>query len=69
MTTKPQVRIYNEDGSFTDRPMNDEEFAQWQIDKANSEKAQVELEAKEKAKADLLKKLGITQEEADLLLA
>ena len=69
MTTKPQVRVYNEDGSFTDRLMNDEEFAQWQTDKANSEKAQVELEAKEKAKADLLKKLGITQEEANLLLA
>jgi hypothetical protein len=67
--TKPEVRIYTGDGQFIDREMNDEEYAQWEIDQAT-----VTAEAKAKAKlladkAALLDRLGITQDEAKLLLS
>lgn len=68
-TKRPEVRIYQNDGSFIDRAMNDEEFAQYEIDKANYEAQQAELAAKAEAKAELLARLGITAEEAQLLLA
>ena len=67
--SKPQVRIYTGNGEFIDREMNDEEFAQWQLDSA---KAQAKAEAANQAslaKATLLQKLGITEEEAKLLLS
>jgi hypothetical protein len=64
------VRIHNVDtDEIIDREMNNEEFAQWQIDvQADKDR----LEAIEKAatdKAALLIKLGITPDEAKLLLA
>ena len=64
------VRFHNtETDEIIDREMNDEEFAQWEIDVA-ADKARVE--AIEKAAADkaaLLTKLGITSDEAKLLLS
>jgi hypothetical protein len=48
--------------------MNDAEFAQYEIDQANAAARQAESEAKAAAKAALLERLGITQEEANLLL-
>jgi predicted metal-binding transcription factor (methanogenesis marker protein 9) len=64
------VRIHNVDtNEIIDREMNDEEYAQWQIDVA-ADIARVA--AKEKAledKAALLAKLGITADEARLLLS
>ena len=51
-----------------DREMNDAEFAQWQIDKANAQAAQVEAEAKEVARQAILDRLGLTADEAKLLL-
>jgi hypothetical protein len=75
--TRPITRIHNtETDEVIDREMNDEEYAQWQIDVA-ADKARVaaeeaRLEAEEKAiedKAALLAKLGISADEAKLLLS
>jgi hypothetical protein len=67
--TKPMVRIHNsETDEVIDREMNDQEFAQYQADvKANEAKAAAADKAAED-KAALLAKLGITAEEAALLL-
>lgn len=64
------VRIHNtEIDEVIDREMNDQEFAAWEADQAAQAVKQAEAEAKATAKAALLKKLGITQAEAELLLA
>ena len=66
---KPMVRIHDlATNEIIDREMNDAEFAQYKIDKANAEASQAETDAKAAAKASLLSKLGITAEEAQLLL-
>jgi hypothetical protein len=50
------------------REMTDAEYAQWQADKAEAE-AQAEAQAaKQAAREALLTKLGITADEAQLLL-
>ena len=67
--SRPQVRIYQDNGDFVDREMNNDEFAQWQKDNAEAQarkNADIESAAKRQA---LLDKLGITEEEAKLLLA
>ena len=52
-----------------EREMNDEEYAQWEIDQKN-EVLRLAKEAEAKAaKTALLEKLGITEEEAKLLLS
>jgi hypothetical protein len=48
--------------------MNDAEFAQYEADKAAQATAQAEAEAKATQKAALLERLGITADEAQLLL-
>lgn len=67
--TKPMIRIHNlETGEIIDREMNNDEFLQYESDKADAElKAKNEADAAN-AKAVLLKRLGITAEEAQLLL-
>ena len=64
------IKIHNaQTGEVIEREMNAEEFAQWESDQA---KAAVEAQAKAQAaaaKAALLDKLGITEEEAKLLLS
>jgi hypothetical protein len=68
--TKPMVRIHNaETDEVIDREMTDAEFAQYNQDKANRETQEAEAEAKAQAKAELLERLGITADEAKLLLA
>ena len=68
--TKPMIRIHNaETDKVIDREMNDAEFAQYEADQAAHLAKQAEAEAKAQAKAALLKKLGITAEEAVLLLS
>ncbi len=68
--TKPMVRIHNaETDEIIDREMTDAEFAQYNQDKANREAQEAEAEAKAEAKAELLERLGITADEAKLLLA
>lgn len=66
---KPIVRVYSAPNEFEDREMNDQEFAQYEIDQASLAAKQAEANAKAEAKAELLAKLGITAEEAALLLA
>ncbi len=66
---RPTVRIYTEPNVYIDREMNDEEFAQYQIDQADYQAQKAEAEAKAQAKAALLDRLGITQDEANLLLS
>jgi hypothetical protein len=63
------VRIHNiETNEIIDREMNDEEFAQWELDQsvlvaAAEAKAKAEME-----KAALLKRLGLTEEELKTIL-
>ena len=68
--TRPMVRIHNlATNEVIDREMNDQEFAQYEADQAIQATAQAEAEAKETAKAALLAQLGITAEQAKLLLS
>lgn len=64
------IKIHNiETGELIEREMNAEELAQWEADRAKAEaEAQAKAEAAA-AKAALLEKLGITEEEAKLLLS
>ena len=56
-------------GETVTRELNAEEIAQQAIDNANAEAAKAEAEAKAQAKAALLAQLGITAEQAKLLLS
>jgi len=68
--TKPTIRIYDcETGETIDREMNDVEFAQYQTEKETALQREAEAETKAQAKAALLDRLGITADEAKLLLA
>ena len=68
--TRPMVRIHNsETNKVIDREMNDAEFAKHEADKKAYATAIAEAEAKAQAKAELLERLGITADEAKLLLA
>lgn len=65
----PMTRIHNtETDEIIDREMTDTEFATYQasLDKSAAERA--EAETKAEARAALLERLGITEEEAQLLL-
>jgi hypothetical protein len=67
--TKPMVRIHNADtDTVIDREMTDAEFAQHGIDQEKALKENAEQVAKADAKAALLERLGITADEAALLL-
>ena len=67
--TKPIVRIHNvETGEIVDREMNAAEFSQYKIDLADHQAKKAEQAAKDEAKAALLERLGITADEAALLL-
>jgi hypothetical protein len=63
------VRIHNiEIDEIIDREMNNQEFAAYEAEQAAQATAQAAAEAKATAKAALLTRLGITAEEAQLLL-
>jgi hypothetical protein len=67
--TRPIIAIHNaETGEFIEREMNDSELADYETNKAADLAAQTAATEKAKAKAALLAKLGITAEEATLLL-
>jgi len=67
---KPIIRIHNiETNEVIDREMTDAEYAQYQLNQENVEARQAEAEAKAAQKAALLERLGITQDEANLLLS
>jgi len=68
-TSIPEITIHNvETGEVITRPLNDDELAQLEIDKAN---AAAQAAAKEKAAADkaaLLARLGLTEDELQTIL-
>jgi len=67
--SKPMIRIVELDGTVIDRELTDLEFAQHQSDIEKAKAIKAEAEAKTQAKAELLERLGITADEAKLLLA
>lgn len=67
--TKPMVRIHNADtNEVIDREMTDSEFAQYEIDQEKAMQENAEQAARTAAKDALLERLGITADEAALLL-
>jgi hypothetical protein len=67
--SKPQIKIVNcETGEEIVRDANAEEIAQMELDAANATAAKAEAEAKIAEKQALLDRLGITADEAKLLL-
>jgi DNA-binding protein YbaB len=69
-TNTPQIKIVNvQTNEEIVRDATAEEIAQMELDAANSAAAKVEAEAKATAKAALLAQLGITEEQAKLLLS
>jgi hypothetical protein len=63
------VRIHDmETGEVIDREMNDEEFAQYEADVATQAAAAAAAAQKAADRAALLAQLGITEEQAKLLL-
>lgn len=63
------TRIHNiQTNEVIDREMNDDEFAQYQEQLAKHQLELAETEAKAAAKSALLQRLGITEDEAKLLL-
>ena len=67
---KPIIKIVNvETGEEIEREMNDVEFEQYQADQVAEQARKAEKAAKAAAKAALLAQLGITEEQAKLLLS
>jgi hypothetical protein len=68
-TSRPMVRIHNiETDEVIDREMNDAEFSQYEADKAAQALAATAAAQKAADRAALLTQLGITEEQAKLLL-
>jgi hypothetical protein len=64
------IKIVNlETGQEVEREMNAEELAQWEIDQAEAEAQKAAEIQKAADKAALLAKLGISNDEAKLLLS
>ena len=67
---KPTIRIHDlETNEIIDREMNDTEFEFYKEKQAQIIISKAEAEAKATQKAALLDRLGITEDEAKLLLA
>ena len=67
--TKPQIKEYNcETGIETIRDATNAEMAQIELDAANAETRKAAAEAKAAQRQALLTRLGITEEEARILL-
>jgi hypothetical protein len=67
--TKPLVTIHNaETGEVVEREMNAAEFAQYKLDEQRDLERKEAIEAEAAAKQALLTRLGITADEAKLLL-
>jgi hypothetical protein len=68
-STRPMVRIHDmETDEIIDREMNDAEIAQWEANKIANAEAEAIAAAKAAKKQALLDRLGITADEAKLLL-
>jgi hypothetical protein len=67
--TKPMIRIHNlATDEVIDREMTTAEFKQYEENQKALEVAKIEAEAKETARQAILDRLGLTAEEAKLLL-
>jgi hypothetical protein len=67
--TKPMIRIHNaETDEIIDREMNDDEFAAYSKLQAETAARIADEQRKAEAKTALLERLGITADEAALLL-
>jgi len=67
--TKPMITIHDlETNQIIEREMTAEEMTQWQADKVEAENAKATAAAKAHERAALLARLGITEDEARLLL-
>jgi hypothetical protein len=67
--TRPTVRIHNiETDEVIDREMNDDEFAQYEAEKAAQAIVKAEAEAKETAKSAILDRIGLTADELKTIL-
>ncbi len=66
--TKPTIRIYTTADEYIDREMTAAEYKVYQADQEAELARQAEAEAKAAARQVLLDKLGITADEAKLLL-
>ena len=68
--TKPMIRIHNvTTNEIVDREMTNEEFAQYEEQKVKDQLAVKQEATKAADKAALLDRLGITADEAKLLLS
>jgi hypothetical protein len=68
-TTRPMIRIHNvETDEIIDREMTDDEFAIYEAEQISRAAIRAESEAKETAKAAILDRLGLTADEAKLIL-
>jgi len=68
--SKPLIRIHNiETNEIIDREMTNAEFAQYEADQAEFAAQQIEIGIKSAQRQALLSRLGITEDEAKLLLA
>ena len=68
-STRPMVRIHDlSTDEIIDREMNDAEFAQYESNQANQAITDAAAAQKASARAAVLAQLGITEEQAKLLL-
>jgi len=68
-TTRPMVRVHDlTTDEIIDREMNDAEFAQHEANQATEAAEQAEAQAKATVRQAILDRLGISAEEAQLLL-
>lgn len=68
-SSRPMVRIHDaETNEVIDREMNDAEFAQYEVDQVTNAARQAAEAQKAADRAALLAQLGITEEQAKLLL-
>ena len=66
---KPMIREHNtETGEIIDREMNAEEFSQYEIDQAAIITRLAEAKAKAATRQAVLNRLGLTEEEAQLII-
>lgn len=67
--SKPQVKIVNcETGEEIIRDANAEEIAQMELDAFNAAAAKAEAQTKETARQAIIDRLGLTADEAKILL-
>lgn len=66
---KPIIKIVNaQTGEELEREMTDNEFSEYQLEKAAELQRQTEIETKAAARQAILDRLGLTEDEAKILL-